>query len=151
MHVTAKADYAIRAVVELALHEGQVLTRSRLATGQGIPDKFLETILTELTRNGLLIARRGVRGGYLLGRPADSISVADVLRAVDGPLAGVRGERPEDITYPDSSSALREVWIAVRASLRAVLETTTVADIAAQTLPAGVLSLLAEPGVWERR
>lgn len=151
MQVTAKSDYALRAVVSLALQDGALRTRSELARDQSIPPKFLESILAELTRAGLLTARRGVGGGYVLGRPADSISVADVLRAVDGPLAGVRGESPEDVDYPDSSSALRDVWIAARASLRSVLETTTIADIAANSLPDSVLSLLDLPGVWQRR
>lgn len=151
MHVTAKADYALRAVVELALRDGAMVTRERLASEQQIPTKFLEAILAELTKSGILTARRGANGGYLLGRRPESITVADVIRAVDGPLAGVRGERPEDLQYPQSSAALREVWVAARASLRLVLETITVADVATGSLPAPVLALLEDPGAWARR
>lgn len=151
MHVTAKADYALRAVVELVLHDGEIVTRERLASEQQIPTKFLESILAQLTRGGILVAKRGVKGGYHLGRPAADISVADVIRAVDGPLAGVRGERPEDVFYPDSSSHLREVWVAARASLRAVLEMTSMQDVARKSLPEEVVTLLGQPGVWARR
>lgn len=151
MHVTAKADYALRAVVELVLHDGETVTRERLASEQQIPTKFLESILAQLARGGILVAKRGVNGGYHLSRPAADISVADVIRAVDGPLAGVRGERPEDVSYPDSSSYLREVWVAVRASLRAVLEVTSMEDVARKSLPEEVSTLLGQPGVWARR
>lgn len=151
MHVTARADYALRALVELSLHDGGLVTRDVLATEQQIPAKFLELILAELTRSGLLIAKRGVRGGYQLGRPAGEISVADVVRAVDGPLAGVRGRRPEDVEYPDSSATLRDVWVAVRASIRTVLEQTTLADVAKQKLPEEIIELLQAKGAWQRR
>lgn len=151
MHVTAKADYALRAVIELALHEGTIVTRERLAAEQAIPAKYLESILAQLTRSGVLLAKRGVNGGYMLGRPATEISVADVIRAVDGPLAGVRGQRPENVDYPSSSTALRDVWVAARASLRAVLEGTTVDQIAHGVLSRDVVELLDGPGAWERR
>lgn len=151
MHVTAKADYALRAVVELVLRDGAMVTRERLASEQQIPTKFLESILAQLTKSGILTAKRGSKGGYVLGRSAGSITVADVIRAVDGPLAGVRGERPEDVQYPESSVALREVWVAARASLRSVLEATTLADVAAGSLPSPVLALLDDPGAWARR
>ncbi|WP_218713915.1 Rrf2 family transcriptional regulator [Arthrobacter sp. BF1] len=151
MHVTAKADYALRAVIELALHEGTMVTRERIAAEQEIPAKYLEAILAQLTRSGILAARRGVNGGYVLGRTPAEISVADVIRAVDGPLAGVRGQRPEDVDYPASTTALREVWIAARASLRAVLEATTVDEIAHKALSDEVVELLHGPGAWERR
>lgn len=151
MHVTAKADYALRALVGLSLRQGEMVTRDALAAEQQIPAKFLESILAELTRSGLLIAKRGVRGGYLLGRTASEISVADVIRAVDGPLAGVRGLRPEDVEYPESSSSVRDVWVAVRASIRTVLEQTTLADIASKQLPADVAELLQVKGAWQRR
>lgn len=151
MHVTAKADYALRAVVELVLCNGEIVTRERLASEQQIPTKFLESILAQLTRGGILVAKRGANGGYHLSRSASDISVADVIRAVDGPLAGVRGESPEDVSYPDSSSYLREVWVAARASLRAVLEVTSVEDVARKSLPEEVSILLRQPGVWARR
>lgn len=151
MHITAKSDYALRALVELSLHEGELVTRERLAKEQQIPTKFLESILAGLTRSGLLIAKRGVNGGYLLGRPAPEITLADVIRAVDGPLAGVRGHRPEDVLYPESSSSLRDVWVAVRVSIRMVLETTTLAHVASKELPDDVIALLNVCGAWQRR
>lgn len=151
MHVTARADYALRAVVELVHHHGDLATREFLAKEQQIPPKFLESILAELTRSGILIAKRGVNGGYQLARLPGEISIADVIRAVDGPLAGVRGQRPEDVDYPSSSAALRDVWVAARASLRTVLESTTMAHLAAKDLPDAVKVLLHEPGVWQRR
>ncbi|MBE0008275.1 MULTISPECIES: RrF2 family transcriptional regulator [unclassified Arthrobacter] len=151
MQVTSRADYALRAVVEIARGEGAVTTRDNLASGQGIPAKFLEAILGELSRSGLLLSKRGAGGGYLLARSAEEISVADVLRAVDGPLAGVRGESPEDVIYPESSETLRQVWIAVRVSLRLVLENTSIQDIVRKELPSSVREMLAIPGAWERR
>lgn len=151
MQVTSRADYALRAVIEIARSEGAVTTRDRIAEEQDIPAKFLEAILGQLSRSGLLVSKRGSGGGYVLARSADEISVADVLRAVDGPLAGVRGESPEDVGYPESSETLRQVWIAVRVSLRQVLENTTIQDIARKTLPSAVRDLLAIPGAWERR
>lgn len=151
MHVTAKADYALRAVVELVLRDGHIATREVLAAEQQIPAKFLEAILAELTRSGILIAKRGINGGYVLGRPAARITVADVIRAVDGPLAGVRGQCPEKLDYPESSAALRDVWVAARASLRIVLETTTMDHVAHNMLSDTVRNLLREPDVWQRR
>ncbi|MBJ2121181.1 Rrf2 family transcriptional regulator [Arthrobacter sp. MSA 4-2] len=151
MQVTARADYALRAVIELACSEQEVLTRDALASQQHIPAKFLESILGELSRSGLLTSRRGSGGGYSLTRPASEITLADVLRSVDGPLAGVRGESPEQVTYPESTRMLRDVWVATRASMRLVLETTSVADVAQGELPVPVQELLTLPGAWERR
>ena len=118
---------------------------------QGIPPKFLENILGDLRHAGLVQSRRGAEGGYALARPANAITVADVIRAVEGPLASVRGNRPEDVHYEGSAQALNQVWIAVRASLRAVVETVTLADLAAGRLPAKVVRLAEDPEAWVTR
>ena len=148
MRVSAKADYAIRAMVELAAAGGGPLKGERIAQVQSIPIKFLENIMGDLRNAGLVRSQRGVEGGYWLARPADEISVAQVIRAVDGPLANVRGHRPEEVEYHGSSERLREVWVAVRASLRNVLETVTVADLARGDLPAVIEELAADPDAW---
>lgn len=153
MRISAKADYAVRAAAELAAAaaEGHPVTGETLAQRQGIPLKFLENILTAMRTAGLVQTRRGAEGGYLLARRAEDVTIADVIRAVDGPLAAVRGEPPEELTYPGPAGPLVEVWIAVRASLRAVLERVTIADLAAGELPAAVRALAAEPDAWHRR
>ena len=149
MRVSAKADYALRAVVELASAEGQGQLRAdRIAEAQDIPIKFLESILLELKHAGIVRSQRGAEGGYALGRPGAEISLADVIRAVDGPLANVRGDRPENVSYKGAAVKLTDVWIAVRASLRAVLESTSVADVASGVLPEGVTDLAANPDNW---
>jgi Rrf2 family protein len=151
VHVTARADYAVRAVVELAARAPGTATRQELAASQHIPGKFLEGILGDLRRAGLLDSQRGSSGGYRLARPATELPLADVIRAIEGPLAAVRGLPPEDVTYPGATRHLTEVWVAVRASLRAVLETTTVADVLAGTLPDPVRRLTERPDSWSRR
>ena len=140
MRITAKADYAVRAAVELAAAEssGKPVKGEQLARSQGIPQNFLENILTELRRAGIVRTRRGAEGGYQLARPASEITVADVLRAVEGPLAAVQGTRPEELSYEGAASSLPDVWVALRASLRSVLEHVTLADIASGKLPAVV-------------
>jgi Rrf2 family protein len=148
VRVSAKADYAIRAVVELAAAADGPVKGERIAQAQEIPLKFLENILLELRHHGLVQSQRGAEGGYWLARPAESINVADVIRAVEGPLANVRGARPETLDYGGSAERLREGWVAVRASLRNVLETVTVADVAAGELPAEVEALAADPDAW---
>jgi Rrf2 family protein len=120
----------------------------RLAQAQEIPLNFLENILVDLRNAGLVASKRGADGGYWLARPAEEITLADVIRAVDGPLANVRGVRSELITYQGSAERLRDVWVAVRASLRAVLEQVTVADVACGELPASVAALSADPDAW---
>jgi Rrf2 family protein len=152
MRVSAKTDYALRAVVELAAsgdddHGGQV-KGERLATSQGIPLRFLENILLQLRHAGLVDSRRGADGGYRLARPAAEIALADVIRAIDGPLAGVGGARPETLDFHGSAEPLRDVWIAVRASLRGVLEQVSVADVAAGELPDHVRALVADDDAW---
>jgi Rrf2 family protein len=149
MRVSAKADYALRACVELAAAEGQGPVKGeRIAEAQQIPLKFLENILGDLRQAGLVRSQRGAEGGYWLGRPAAEITLAEVIRAVEGPLANVRGERPEAVEYVGAAARLRDVWIGVRASLRAVLERTTLADVASGELPASVRALVADPDAW---
>ena len=151
MHVTARADYAVRAVIELASMHPATATRHQLAEAQDIPGKFLETILGDLRRAGLLEAQRGATGGYRLTKPASEIPLADIIRAAEGPMAAVRGMPPEDTVYPGPAKGLTQVWVAVRASLRDVLETTTVADVIANSLSDHVRELIARPDSWSRR
>jgi Rrf2 family protein len=152
MQVSAKVDYAMRALAELAIREPEHLLKAdQIATSQGIPAKFLEVILNELRRAGLVVSRRGAEGGYRLARDPAEITVADVVRATEGPLAAVRGQRPEDVVYTGPAVGLQAVWIANRAATREVLEVVTLADVVANRLPASVAELLARPGAWRRR
>jgi Rrf2 family protein len=151
VQISAKADYAIRALAELAAQGGGPVKGERLATSQQIPPKFLENILSELRHAGLLYSQRGAEGGYWLARPADQISLADVIRAVDGPLANVRGQRPEMVDYEGAAKRLSEVWIAVRASLRLVLERVSLADLVEGPLPESVMELALNPDAWQPR
>jgi Rrf2 family protein len=152
VHISAKADYAVRALVELAASGGDgFVTVETLAAKQGLPPKFLETIFTELRKDGVVISRRGVDGGYRLARPARQVSVADVIRAVDGPLAAVRGLRPEDTEYDGAATALPHVWIALRTAVRDVLENVSRADLVSGHLPARVERLTSSPAAWQRR
>jgi Rrf2 family protein len=149
MRISAKADYAVRAAVELAAADDGPTKGDTIAAAQAIPVKFLENILADLRHAGLVRSQRGVDGGYWLARPAQEISIADVIRAVEGPLASVRGRRPEEVSYEGSAGALVDVWIAVRANLRDVVEHVTLADVAAGRLPARVAKLTRGPGAWE--
>jgi len=134
MRVSAKVDYALRALIELAASDpAEPVTRDRLAGAQSIPPKFLENILLELRHAGLVASQRGAEGGYRLGRPAGEISIADVIRAVEGPIATIRGARPEDVAYAGTATALRDVWIDLRTAMRDVLEQRTVADVVARS------------------
>jgi Rrf2 family protein len=153
MRISAKADYAVRAAVQLAaVADGDRPTKGdAIARAQDIPLNFLENILGDLRHAGLVRSQRGAEGGYWLNRPADEITVADVIRAVEGPLASVRGQRPEDVEYGGAATSLAQVWIAVRASLRAVAEHVTLADIAAGTLPPHVVALARDPEAWVTR
>lgn len=148
MRVSAKADYAIRAAVELAATGDWPVKGEQIAQAQEIPPNFLENIMADLRNAGLVTSRRGAEGGYWLARPAGEIALADVIRAVDGPLANVRGIRSEQVAYHGSAEPLRDVWIAVRASLRSVLEHVTIADVARGKLPASVKALARDPDAW---
>ena len=152
MRVSAKVDYAVRALAELAAAEGSGPVKGEaIAAAQGIPLKFTENILSDLRRAGVVGSQRGAVGGYWLRMPAADITVADVVRQVEGPLADVRGVPPEDVVYEGPAAALQDVWIAARATLRSVLETVTIADIAAGEMPDVVRSLAARPGARARR
>ena len=156
MRITAKVDYAVRAAVELAAHAAEHGARAPMkgeavAAAQGIPVRFLESILSELRRSGVVGSQRGSDGGYWLARPAEEVSVADIIRAVEGPLADVHGTPPEEAEYTGAATDLQRVWIATRVALRHVLEATTVGDIAAGSLPQGVVALAERPDGWTRR
>jgi Rrf2 family protein len=151
VRVSAKADYAVRAALELAAAGEGPLKGERIAEAQGIPIKFLENILIELRHAGLVRSQRGPEGGYWLARPAAEIQLAEVIRAVEGPLASVRGEPPEDIPYAGAAVQLQTVWVALRANLRAVLEEVTLADVVAGKLPSRVAELADDADAWVRR
>jgi Rrf2 family protein len=148
VYISAKVDYAVRALCTLADADDQAVTAESLAKAQGLPAKFLESILNDMRRAGLLLSQRGAEGGYRLSKSAKEISVADVIRPLDGPLAEVRGLRPETASYDGSAQHLQDVWVAVRASLRQVLEQVTIADIVAGELPRNVRKLTADPDAW---
>ena len=148
MRLSARADYALRAAIELAAASSGHVTADQLARAQQIPGKFLETILTQLRRAGLIRSQRGPDGGFWLARPAAEISLADIIRAIDGQLLGVRGERPENVTYPGVAEPLQQVWIALRANERAVLEQVTLADIVSGNLPDMIRLLTENPSAW---
>jgi Rrf2 family protein len=148
VYISAKVDYAVRALCTLADADGKAVTAEALAKSQNLPAKFLESILNDMRRAGLLLSQRGAEGGYRLSRPAESITVAEVIRPLDGPLAEVRGLRPEATEYEGSAEHLQDVWVAVRASLRAVLEHVTIADIVSGELPRSVQKLTTDPDAW---
>jgi Rrf2 family protein len=152
VYISAKADYAVRALLELAaLPAGATVKAETLANGQNLPLKFLENTLVELRRAGIVASHRGADGGYRLARPAAEISVADVVRALDGPLAEVRGLRPEAASYVGPAEHLQEVWVAARASLRRVLDNVTLADVVEGRFPKEINALLADEDAWSPR
>jgi Rrf2 family protein len=152
VNISAKTDYAVRAMLTLAAHDGTGPVKGEtLATAQDIPVKFLENILVDLRRSGLVASQRGAEGGYRLNRAANTITLADVIRAVDGPLANIRGVRPDAVTYEGVCEPLQEVWIAMRAALRSVLEAVNLADLSAGKLPKAVSKLTADPDAWAAR
>ena len=148
MRLSAKADYALRASLELATGTDAHVKAEAVARAQSIPLRFLEQILLDLKHAGLVASQRGAEGGYWLARPAEEIPLADVIRAVEGPLANVRGVRPEELEYEGAAAALREVFVALRASVRTVLEEVTLADVAAGRLPDRVRELVSDPEAW---
>lgn len=154
MRVSAKADYAIRAVVELGARwqpdqKAAPMKGEAIAQAQQIPMKFCENILSELRGAGVVDSRRGTDGGYWLAVDPATVKLGDIIRIVEGPLAAVRGDRPTDVDFAGTSAAMREVWVAVRASLRRVLDVVTVADVVAGVLPADVRALLDDDGAWD--
>ena len=149
MRISAKVDYAVRAAIELAAAGEDELTKAdAIARAQEIPPKFLENILGDLRQGGLVRSQRGAEGGYKLARPAGEITIADIIRVVEGPMAAVRGGRPEDVRYDGSAEPLQRVWIAVRSALRMVAERVTLADLASGKLPAQVEKLTTDPDAW---
>lgn len=148
MHISARSDYAMRALLTLASSSDGRVKGETLADAQRLPRKFLEQILSDLRKAGVVASHRGADGGYSLARSAREITLADVMRAVDGPLAEVRGLRPEHMIYEGAAEHLRDVWVAVRASLRAVLEAVTVADVVAGRLPRSVAKFVDDPASW---
>jgi Rrf2 family protein len=149
VRVSAKADYAVRAAVELAqAGDSTVVKGEQIARAQAIPLNFLENILLDLKQAGIVSSRRGPDGGYLLALSAKEVSIADVIRAAEGPLATVRGVRPQNLDYTGSAEPLQRVWVALRASLRGVLEDVTLADVVSGRLPRSVLALTDDPEAW---
>ena len=148
MRVTAKADYAVRAVIELAGGGGEPVKRDAIVAAQAIPPKFLENILSELRRAGLVDSQRGSDGGYWLSAAPEAISVADVMRAVEGPLATVHSSRPETLEYEGLAEPLQYVWVALRTSIRSVLEEVTIADLISGKVPKRVMRLTEDPESW---
>jgi Rrf2 family protein len=151
MRISAKADYAVRAAVEMAAAGDEPVKGERIAEAQDIPLQFLEHILLELKHARLVRARRGARGGYWLARPPEEITLASLIRAVEGPLANIQDQAPEQTSYPGNAEQLSEVWIAVRAALRRVLEHVTVADLRDGKIPDDVLDLTRDEGAWVTR
>ncbi len=150
VHIPAKVDYGMRALLTL-VERGDPATAEDLADAQGLPPKFLGSILNDLRRAGVVTSKRGSEGGYRLSRPANKVSLAEVMRALDGPLAEVRGLRPEDASYDGAAEHLQDVWVAVRASLRRVLDGVTLEDVVNGRLPRAVARLTEDPDAWVAR
>lgn len=149
MRISARADYAVRAALQLAASRDELpLKAEAIAEAQDIPHKFLEGILNDMRRGGLVLSQRGGNGGYRLARPAGSITIADVIRAVDGPLVSVRGVRPPDLSYTGPAQSLLPLWIALRSNVREILEGVSLADVASAQLPAEVCALTEPPAAW---
>jgi Rrf2 family protein len=149
VRVSAKAEYAVRAAIELAASDGEnPVKKSVIVEAQKIPPKFLENILAELRHAGLVESQRGADGGYWLTKPTFEISVADVMRAVEGPLASVRSQRPEALEYEGVAEPLQKVWVALRASIRDVLESTSLEQLVSGDLPADLLTIVEPPEAW---
>jgi Rrf2 family protein len=148
VRISAKTDYAVRAVLELAAADDPPLKRDQIAAAQAIPVKFLESILAELKHGGVVMSQRGADGGYWLARPASEITIAEVMRVVEGPLASVRERRPEEVEYEGSAAHLQEVWVALRANMREVLEGVTLADVVENSLPREISDRTDEPEAW---
>ena len=151
MRISAKVDYAVRAAIELAAAGGEPIKGEQIADAQGIPLKFLENILGELKHTGIVASRRGAQGGYWLAKPAEDVSLADIVRAVEGPLASVRGQGPETLSYKGEAVPLQKVWIALRANIRAVMEDTSLEDVVAGDLPNEVRELSEPAEAWSAR
>ncbi|WP_046776880.1 RrF2 family transcriptional regulator [Streptomyces yangpuensis] len=149
MRISARADYAVRAALQLAASQDDgPMKAEAIADAQDIPHKFLEGILNDMRRGGLVLSQRGGNGGYRLAKPATSISIADVIRVVDGPLVSVRGVRPPDLSYTGPAESLLPLWIALRSNVREILDGVTIADVATSDLPTDVSALADVPDAW---
>jgi Rrf2 family protein len=153
VRVSAKVDYAVRAAVELAAHEDddKLVTSEEISDRQNIPHAFLTNILQSLRQAGVVVSKRGPVGGHKLAKAADEIVIADIIRAIDGPLAGVSGQHPEELDFSGTAAPLQQVWIAVRANLREILEKVTLADVANDDLPAAIEKRAASDDAWISR
>lgn len=152
MYISAKVDYAARVLLRLAAStDGKPIGGETLATGEGLPVRFVENTLVELRRAGLVTSHRGVEAGYRLARPAREIAIADIIRALEGPLAEVHGLRPDQRSYEGAAEHLQSVWVALRAAMRSVLEAVTLEHIVAGKLPSGVAKLVNDPDSWTPR
>jgi Rrf2 family protein len=150
MRVSAKSDYALRALIEMAARaDGRAVSAEELGRLQDIPHGFLQAILADLRRSGIVISQRGQSGGWRMGRPAESVSVADVIRAVDGPLVSVYGLRPESVSYNEAAQVLQHVWIAARRSLRDVFEEVSIQQLADGVLPDAVTTRTVDEDAWQ--
>jgi len=151
MRISAKVDYAVRAALELAAAGGDPIKGEAIADAQDIPLKFLENILGELKHTGIVASRRGAQGGYWLAKAPDAVSLADIVRAVEGPLATVRGQGPESLSYKGEAEPLQKIWIALRANIREVMEDTSLADVIGEELPPAVRELSEPAEAWSQR
>lgn len=152
MRVSTKSDYALRALIELAAEpQDRAVTADELGRRQDIPHGFLQTILGDLRKAGILLSQRGQSGGWRMARPPYAVTIADVIRAVDGPLVSVYGVRPEAVVYEGRAEILKPVWIAARDALREVLETVTIEQLAAGELPSSVKKRTEHTGAWQSR
>ncbi|MGI5350548.1 RrF2 family transcriptional regulator [Streptomyces sp. CA-250714] len=149
MRISAKADYAVRAALQLAgATAGEPLKAEAIAEAQDIPHKFLEGILNDMRRGGLVTSQRGINGGYRLAKPAADISIADIIRVVDGPLVSVRGVRPPELSYSGPAESLLPLWIALRVNVRRILDGVSLADVVSGRLPSEVSLLTESPAAW---
>jgi len=151
VHISARVEYALRALCTLASRSGEYLTADELAASQGLPVRFLRAILNDLRRVGIVTSQRGNEGGYQLARPPSEITIGEVFRRLEGPLAAVRGSRPEATSYEAAAEHLQSVWIALRACLRAVLDEVTLEHVVTGDLPDVVVGLVAHPDAWVPR
>lgn len=150
MRVSARSDYALRALIEMAGRaDARAVSAEEIGRLQSIPHGFLQAILADLRRSGIVMSQRGQSGGWRLGRPATEVSIADVIRAVDGPLVSVYGLRPESVTYNDQAEVLQHVWIAARRALREVFERVSIQQLADGRLPKAVTSRTADEDAWQ--
>ena len=149
MRISAKADYAMRALLELAATDEELLKGDDISESQSIPFKFLEKIMSELKTAGIVFSQRGAEGGYSLVRPAGEVNLAEIMRAIEGPIAIVRDTRPENLEYEDPAKGLTSAWVALRSSMRVVLESVTLANVLEEKFPPEVTALLDDPNAWE--